>query len=315
MSPTPTPTTWIIGSAGQLGSALRASAHAPSEIRSLTSADIDLTDPTSVQSALAGLRPDDIVLNTAAYTDVDGAESDADRAAAVNAGGPEALARATAAAGAWLVHVSTDYVFGAAAGRAGDGAPVRSTPYEPADVGRHNPETVYGATKLDGERRALAADPRTTVVRTAWVYTGRSGDRDFVGTMRRLEDERDEITVVDDQTGSPTYSRDLADGLWELVARGPRPEVTGVVLHATNGGQATWFDVARAVFADIGADPERVRPCGTDQFPRPAPRPAYSVLSPASWTAAGLRPLRDWRTALHAAVTADGPGAPITPAE
>lgn len=297
-------TIWITGANGQLGSALRTSGRAPAGIRALTSADIDLAVPSSITPALAGLAAGDVVINCAAYTDVDGAESDEARAAAVNADGPEALATATAAAGAWLVHMSTDYVFGGAA--AGAGAPARATPYEPGEAGAAVPETVYGATKLDGERRVLAADPRATIVRTAWVYTGRPGDRDFVGTMRRLEAERDVVNVVDDQTGSPTYARDLADGLWDLVAQGHRAQVAGSVLHATNGGAATWFDVAQQVFTELGADPDRVRRCGTDEFPRPAPRPAYSVLSPDAWAAAGLRPLRDWRPALHAAMASAG---------
>ncbi|MFT4126382.1 MAG: dTDP-4-dehydrorhamnose reductase [Gordonia sp. (in: high G+C Gram-positive bacteria)] len=301
-------TSWIVGAAGQLGTALRDRAdRAPrgSAVRALTSADIDLTDPASVATALTGLRPGDVVINAAAYTDVDGAETDADTAAAVNTTGPGLLARACARADAWLIHVSTDYVFtGPPAGSAGAGRPVPATPYEPDDLAADaTPPTVYGATKLAGERAARSADPAATVIRTAWVYTGGPQSRDFVGTMRRLERDRATISVVDDQTGSPTYARDLADGLWELARGGRRPAVAGATLHATNAGAVTWWGVARAVFAEVGADPERVHPCGTDDFPRPAPRPAYSVLSQRSWTAAGLTPLRDWSAALHAAVS------------
>lgn len=305
---TPTGTIWILGAAGQLGTALRSRAPDGVEIRALSSADIDLADADSVASALATLRAGDVVLNTAAYTAVDAAESDADAAWAVNAVAPGLLADATAAANAWLIHVSTDYVFGdAVAGTAAPGAvqrPMRTTPYEPGDdADSLPPATVYGASKLAGERAALAADPTATIVRTAWVYTGGPDSPDFVGTMRRLERSRDTITVVDDQKGSPTYAVDLADGLWELVAGGRRPPVAGKILHATNTGAATWYDVAREVFTLVGADPARVRPCGTDDFPRPAPRPAYSVLSPRAWEGAGLTPLRGWAAAVTAAVT------------
>jgi dTDP-4-dehydrorhamnose reductase len=277
--------------------------------RPLTSADIDITDETSVAAALGDLGAGDVVVNCAAYTDVDGAESDPEGARRVNVTGPALLAAQTAAAGAWLIHVSTDYVFPGTPldgpGSAGD----RPDGYEPDDVSGE-PATVYGATKLAGERAALDADPRATVVRTAWVYTGGPESRDFVGTMRRLEQTRDTVSVVDDQLGSPTYCIDLADGLWELVAAGPRPEVTGTVLHATNAGRATWFEVAAAVFEEVGAERSRVLPTPTAEFRRPAPRPAYSVLSGRSWAAAGLTPLRDWRAALHASIVEPGGSLP-----
>ncbi|VTS46650.1 dTDP-4-dehydrorhamnose reductase [Gordonia terrae] len=301
------PTVYIVGAGGQLGTALQdRSAGVPDTVvRPLTSADIDIADPTSVAAALGDLAPDDVVVNCAAYTDVDGAESDTEGARRVNTAGPEVLAARTADAGAWLIHVSTDYVFPGTTDEGG--RPSAGDGYEPDDVSG-TPATVYGRTKLDGERAALSADPRTTVVRTAWVYTGGPDSRDFVGTMRRLEQSRETVSVVDDQLGSPTYSHDLADGLWELVAGGARPEVAGAVLHATNSGSATWFAVARGVFEEIGAGPDRVRPTTTAEFPRPAPRPAYSVLSGRSWTAAGLTALRPWRHALHAAIAASDAG-------
>ncbi|MGW0039650.1 dTDP-4-dehydrorhamnose reductase [Gordonia sp. NPDC003376] len=304
-------TVWIVGAAGQLGAALARRAPDGIAVRTLTSADVDVTDVASVRAALAGLAAGDVVINASAYTAVDKAEEEPGRAAAVNTDGPAHLAATADAAGAWLIHVSTDYVFdGPAAGSGGTGAPPRTTPYEPADSESvATSPTVYGATKLAGERAAILAAVSTTVVRTAWVYTGGPDSPDFVGTMRRLEAARDTITVVDDQTGSPTYAVDLADGLWELARRGPRADTgAGEILHATNAGAVTWCEVSRAVFAELGADPTRVRPCTTDEFPRPAPRPAYSVLSPASWAAAGLTPLRDWRVALHAAVS----GLPVT---
>ncbi len=304
-------TVWIVGAGGQLGAALLDSAHRPPHVRALTSRDIDISDAASVGRALADLDVGDVVVNCAAYTNVDAAESDRERAAAVNASGPANLATQTAGTGAWLIHISTDYVFGGAAAgspREGETRPApRTTPYEAIMIDDGPaPETVYGATKLEGERAARAADPTATIVRTAWVYTGGRDSPDFVGTMRRLEATRDAITVVDDQTGSPTYARDLADGLWELAARVGDDAVTGAVLHATNTGAATWFDVAQAVFAEVGADPARVSPVTTDEFPRPAPRPAYSVLDASSWAGAGLTPLRGWRDALAAAISEPG---------
>lgn len=290
-------TVHLIGASGQLGTALRATAPAGVVAAPYTSDDIDLIRRLSVRDALAGLRSGDVVVNAAAYTAVDDAETDWDLAFRVNAHGPALLAEATAAAGARLVHLSTDYVFSA--------PPGWTVPLEPGDLDPEaEPESIYGASKLAGERAARAADPSSTVVRTAWVYTGGPDSPDFVGTMRRLEAGRPEISVVDDQRGSPTYVSDLARGLWELVGHvgAPGDTTAGADLHATGAGEATWFQLAQAVFAGLGADPGRVLPCTTDQFPRPAPRPAFSVLSGRSWAQAGLTPLRDWREALTEAL-------------
>ncbi len=289
----------ITGAAGQVGSALVAAAAARGvEARALGREQLDVKSPASV-SAL-GLGPSTVLVNCAAHTAVDAAESDADAAEALNVRAPGLLAHRCAATGARLVHLSTDYVFGP--------APVPPRPWEPGDP--TGPQSVYGRTKLDGERAATAADPRTVVVRTAWVYTGRSaradGDgwaRDFVGTMGRLAGEGADPRVVADQTGSPTYAPDLAGGLLDLALLLERErERPGAVLHAAGGGAATWFDVARGVFARVGADPERVSPCTTAEFPRPAPRPAYSVLSPAAWAGWGLAPLPEWGDALDRAL-------------
>lgn len=272
----------VTGARGQLGTQLTRRTVEGLDIRGVTSRELDITDADAVRDAV---QPSMVVLNCAAYTAVDAAETDEAAATAGNATGPTILARACAAVGARLVHVSTDYVFDGTA----------SEPYEvDAPTG---PRTAYGRTKLAGERAVLAADPSAVVVRTAWVYTGAGSD--FVATMLRLERERETVAVVADQIGSPTYSADLADALLELAAR---PDVSGLVLHATNAGRASWYDLARAVFAGVGADPERVRPCTSAQFPRPAHRPAYSVLSPAAWAAAGLTPLRPWTDALDVAL-------------
>ena len=298
---------FVTGAAGQLGTAVREVAtagDAPLQVTPLTSADLDIADSESVRSALSGLAADDIVLNCTAYTDVDGAEEDHSGAHALNVDGPAHLVRVTKEKGAWLIHISTDYVFSGTPPRVAD-----VEGYEPGDVGPDDtPATVYGRTKLRGENVVLRGDPSSTIVRTAWLYTGGRDSRDFVGTMRRLEAQREVVNVVSDQTGSPTYARDLAAGLLELAAGGRTDATAGAVLHATNAGRATWFELAAQVFAEIGADPARVHPCTTADFPRPAPRPAYSVLSGRSWAAAGLTPLRDWRTALHEAVVAPGRG-------
>ena len=235
----------VTGAGGQLGRQildLASGGDRTGRTVGVGSAELDITDTSAVADAI---EPSMIVINCAAYTAVDAAETDIDRATAVNTDGPRNLARACAASGARLVHVSTDYVFDGTA----------TTPYEPDDAPA--PQSVYGRTKLAGERAVLAELPTANVVRTAWVYTGTGTD--FVATMRRLERERDVITVVDDQIGSPTYSRDLAAGLLEVAAS----PVTGSILHSTNAGTASWFDLARAVFAGVGADPERVRPCSS----------------------------------------------------
>ena len=281
----------VTGGRGQLGADLLAAAARAgiAEVRPPGSAELDVTDPAAVRAAvraLAGAGGSAVVVNAAAYTAVDAAECDSERAHAVNATGPAHLAAACVAHGARLVHVSTDYVF------AGDApAPYRSD--DPT-----GPRSVYGRSKLAGERAAL--DSGAHVVRTAWLYGAHGAN--FVRTMVRLERSHRAVTVVDDQRGSPTWTADLADGLVALALAADR--VPPGVLHCVNSGATTWCGFARAVFAEIGADPERVRPCTTAEFPRPAPRPANSVLDTASWTAAGLLPLRPWRAALAAAFTA-----------
>jgi dTDP-4-dehydrorhamnose reductase len=243
-----------------------------------TRADLDLTDTDAVARAVAG---HDVVVNAAAWTDVDGAESDEAGATAVNGAGVLALAQACQATGARLLHVSTDYVFN------GHG----TEPY-PEDAPT-DPVNAYGRSKLAGERAVLELLPRSGyVVRTAWLY-GAHGPN-FVSTMLRLERERDTLDVVDDQLGQPTWSRDLAE---RLVALGESDAPAGVY-HGTNSGATTWFGLARAVFALVGADPDRVHPTTSDRFPRPAVRPAYSVLGHGGWARAGLPPMRDWDAAL-----------------
>ncbi|AWV48978.1 dTDP-rhamnose modification protein [Mycobacterium leprae Kyoto-2] len=281
----------ITGAGGQLGSALAAQATAAGrDVLALTSSQWDITDAAVAERmGRSALKKNDVVVNCAAYTNVDGAESNELAAYAVNATGPEYIARACRCAGAALIHVSTDYVF---SGDFGSGANrVAPRPYEPTD--ETGPLGVYGRSKLAGEQAVLAAMPEATVVRTAWVYTGGTG-KDFVAVMRRLAAGDGPVYVVDDQIGSPTYVVDLAAALLQ-VADG---SVHGSVLHAANEGEVSRFGQARAVFEECGADPLQVQPVSTAQNPRSAARPAYSALSGRQSVAAGLTPLRPWRSAL-----------------
>lgn len=279
----------IAGAGGQLGGYLSSlAADQGREVLAHSSSQWDITDPAAAERIV---QRGDVVINCAAYTDVDGAETDEAGAFAVNEAGPGHIARACAAAGAQLIHVSTDYVFN---GDFGGAAP---RPYEPSD--QTAPQGVYARSKAAGEQAVLAALPEAVVVRTAWVYTGGAG-KDFVAVMRRLAAGDGPVDVVDDQIGSPTYVGDLAAALLQIVD----DRVPGPILHAANEGAVSRFEQARAVFEECGADPARVRPVGTDRFPRPAPRPAYSALSGGQSAAAGLRPLRPWRPALVAALAA-----------
>lgn len=283
---------WLVtGARGQLGQDLQLALAERNgdRVTALGRDELDLTDEAGtrarVREWLAGVGDDRAVLvNAAAYTAVDAAEDDEATAQLVNGRAPGWLADEMAGTGR-LIHVSTDYVFDGAA----------TTPY-PVDA-PVAPRSAYGRTKAAGERAVAAAGGDATTVRTAWVY-GRHGSN-FVRTMIRLEKERDTVSVVDDQVGSPTWSADLAAGLVTLGAR----EVAGPpVLHFTNAGQVSWRGLARAVFEEVGADPDRVLPTTTEAFPRPAPRPAYSVLDLTAWTDAGLTAPRPWRDALHVAM-------------
>lgn len=284
----------VTGGRGQLGRDLVAAATRAgiSRIRAPGPAELDITDSPAVSDAVAAAADGGarlVVINTAAYTAVDAAEREgAVRAHAVNAEGPGNLARACAIHQAHLLQVSTDYVF------AGE----QSSPHQVDDP--TVPRTVYGRTKLAGERAVLCSGARAHVVRTAWLYGAHGGN--FVRTMARLAQGREPVRVVDDQRGNPTWTADLADGLIALARAADRVPVG--VLHCVNAAATTWFGLARAVFTEIGADPDRVQPCSTTEFARPAPRPANSVLDTAGWAATGLPELRHWRRALHAAVVA-----------
>lgn len=282
----------ITGAGGLVGRVLTAQARGRGhEVLALTSSQCDVTNPTALEHHIdAG----DVVINCAAYTKVDDAENDVVNARAVNAAGAENVAHACARAGAELIHVSTDYVF---SGEFGGGQP---RPYEIDD--ETGPLSVYGLTKLEGEFEVLSAMPGAHVVRTSWIFSGGDGN-DFVAVMKKKAAGDEFVDVVADQIGSPTYVGDLVTALLE-VAEGSIGES---VLHAANGGQASRFEQAQAVFELAGADPSRVRPVGTDRHPRPAPRPSYSALASQRSAEAGLTPLRPWRDALAAAMAAGRP--------
>ncbi|MFD2756762.1 dTDP-4-dehydrorhamnose reductase [Gulosibacter faecalis] len=274
----------ITGAAGMLGQDLQR-ALTGRDVTALTRADLDITDAEAVRAAIAG---HDVVLNAAAYTAVDQAEEDEQAAYAINATGVEVLAKAAAEVGAKLVHYSTDYVF------QGDA----TTPY--AEDEPRDPLNAYGRTKAAGEKLALAAHPTGAyIVRTAWLYGG--GGPNFAKTMVKLAGSHPEITVVNDQLGQPTYTRDLAEQTVRLLDA----DAPAGIYHGTNSGETTWFDFAREIFRRSGNDPERVKPTDSTQFVRPAARPAYSVLGHDAWRAAGLEPMRNWQEALEAAA-ADG---------
>lgn len=272
---------WLVtGAGGMLGVDLVA-ALGGRDLTAMTRADLDVTDPAACLAAVTG---HDVVVNAAAWTGVDDAETHEPAAFAVNAVGASHLARACAVAGARMLQVSTDYVFG------GDG----TAPYD--EDAPTAPRSAYGRTKLAGEWAVRSALPyRSWVVRTAWLY-GAHGPN-FVATMRRLEGERETVSVVDDQTGQPTWTAELADQIIALVDA----EAPAGTYHGTSSGSTTWFGFARLVFELAGADPDRVRPTTTDEFPRPAPRPAWSVLGHDRWAAAGLGPMRPWDEGLRAA--------------
>lgn len=263
----------VTGAAGMLGRDLVPLLAAEHDVTAVD-LDVDITDPSSVSACVTSVRPE-AVFHLAAWTDVDGAEADESRAMAVNRDGTGNAARAAAAAHAALVVVSTDYVF--------DGT--KPEPYveddPPAPLG------AYGRTKLAGERAAIAAHPAgTRIARTAWLY-GAHG-RNFVDTMRRLGSARDEVTVVADQEGSPTWTKDLAPALVALLDLPPG------TYHTAGGGSVTWAGFAEAIFAGAGLGC-RVVPTTTAAFGRPAPRPARSILAV---TRPGAPRLRHWREAL-----------------
>ena len=274
---------WLVtGAGGMLGRDVVTSLERRGEMTlALTRHHLDITDEAAVTAAVLGFGPD-VIVNCAAWTAVDEAEAHEDEAFSANGLGARVLAAACAAAGARLIHVSTDYVFG------GDA----SKPYAERDACL--PRTAYGRSKLAGEKAVAELLPVSGfIVRTAWLY-GAHGPN-FVRTMIRLERDRETVDVVEDQRGQPTWTMDVADQIVALVRAG----AAAGVYHATSSGETTWFGLAREVFRLLGADPRRVRPVASSAYPRPAPRPAYSVLGHGAWAGAGIKPIPDWRPRLE----------------
>jgi dTDP-4-dehydrorhamnose reductase len=270
----------ITGAGGMLGSDL-AQALAGADVAAPTRAELDVTDLESVREAARGA---DVVINAAAFTRVDDAESEEASAFAINATGAGNVAIAATEAGATLVHYSTDYVFDGTA----------TTPY--AENHPTHPVTAYGRTKAAGERLVLANGPtRTFLLRIAYLY-GAHGPN-FTATMLRLAAERETVSVVTDQIGQPTWTTDVAAQTLALLDSDASPGI----YHATNSGSASWYEFAKAIFETAGLDPERVLPTDSAHYVQRAPRPAYSVLGHDAWARAGLPQMRDWREALREA--------------
>jgi dTDP-4-dehydrorhamnose reductase len=248
--------------------------------------ELDITDTTAIDRLLERLHGEpgslDAIVNCAAWTDVDGAEQKREAAGAVNADGAGNLARSAARVGVPLLHISTDYVFDGVAPLDADGRPRAYVESDPT-----GPRSVYGSTKLDGERQVLAASPRHTVVRTAWLY-GVDGPN-FVETMLRLAGERNAVQVVDDQVGSPTWSGHLAPAVIGLLER----DIRGLV-HMTGAGEISWNGFAKEIFrqADVTC---LVETASSAQMARAAPRPAWSALVSER---DDILPMPDWRDGL-----------------
>lgn len=280
---------WLItGGSGQLGIAVS------QELDKLgiafdtwSSRDLDITQSSNTSEAIEKLSPT-VIINCAAWTDVDGAENHEIDASRVNSDGPENLAIAAKRCNSKLIHVSTDYVFSGES----------QTPWQIAD--EINPQSAYGRTKAQGESRVLANySENSFLVRTAWLYS--PWGKNFAKTMTKLALKgTGEVRVVDDQVGQPTSASDLAKQLVEL---GLSTSPAGIY-HGTNSGQASWYEFAQEIFKLASADVGRVTPVSSSEYPRPAKRPSYSVLSHDAWANTSVKAMRDWRIALAEAMPA-----------
>ncbi len=290
---------WLVtGAGGMLGQELctELAGRTGAKVTAATRTTLDITDPDAVRDAVGG---HDVVVNAAAWTDVDGAEAREQDATLVNGVAVGHLATACAHSGARLIQVSTDYVF------AGD-SPL---PY-PEDAPTA-PVNAYGRGKLAGEQAVLRLLPEHGyIVRTAWLYALHG--RNFVTTMLRLSDQRDTVAVVSDQHGQPTWAAALARQLVTLGEAAHAGPVPAGIYHGTAAGRTTWYGLAREIFALRGLDPTRVVPTSTDKFPRPAARPAHSMLAHRRWAGTGVAPLADWRGMLAEALGSPPSGTSVT---
>jgi dTDP-4-dehydrorhamnose reductase len=274
---------WLItGGSGQLGIAVSEELDSRGLIfTALSSNELDITDNKVVANFIATNSPR-VIVNCAAWTDVDGAESNEESASKVNGHGPENLAIAAVAMGSRLIHVSTDYVFSGESQK----------PFEIDD--QIDPQSAYGRSKAEGEKKVLTTYPENSyVVRTAWLYSAKG--KNFAKVMTRLALKGNgEVRVVNDQIGQPTSAVDLANQIVDL-GLGVAP---AGIFHGTNAGQASWFEFAQEIFLLTGADINRVLPVSSSEYPRPAKRPSYSVLSHKEWTKTSIAPMREWKIAL-----------------
>jgi dTDP-4-dehydrorhamnose reductase len=276
----------IVGAAGQLGRALVASKPKSAQVTAVDIGELDITSRDAVSNTVRALKPD-VIINAAAYTQVDKAETEPERANAINAEGPLHLAGAAQAVGARLIHISTDYVF--------DGQSAK--PYRPTDPAA--PMGIYGASKLAGERHALEQCERALVIRTAWLYS--ANGHNFVHTMLKLMRERDELRVVADQTGAPTWAATLAQVVWTGASK---PILRGVY-HWTDAGTTSWHGFAVAIQEEARARGLLTRnvpvhAIRTEDYPTPAKRPAYSVLDCSATVADFGVAQTPWRNTLRA---------------
>lgn len=279
----------LTGTAGQLGSELQQTLAPLGEVMGVDRHQLDLTQPDQIRQVIGEFQPD-VIVNAAAYTAVDKAETETELANAINGTAPTIMAEAAQQLGAALIHVSTDYIF--------DGK--KNTPYTEDNI--PDPINAYGQSKLLGEEGVLGNCDRALILRTAWVY-GAQGKGNFVKTMLRLGAEREELRVVVDQVGTPTWTGDLANAIANLVQSLKSDTLRGIY-HFTNSGAISWYDFAVAIFEEakqIGfpLQVKRVVPITTAEYPTPAARPAYSVLSTQKISAVlGNHPAH-WRTGLR----------------
>ncbi len=279
--------TWLItGGSGQLGIAVSQELGARGILfQAVGSEELDITKGPIVRDFVSHLSPK-VIVNCAAWTDVDGAETNALQASRVNSDGAANVAVSARECGAKLIHLSTDYVFSG----------VGNIPWEINDA--KDPQSSYGRSKAEGEERVLHIYPKnSTIVRTAWLYS--PWGKNFVKTMtRHAIIGVDEVRVVNDQIGQPTSARDLATQIVELsLSNGPAG-----IYHGTNSGQTSWFDLAQEIFRFADADIRRVVPISSSEIKRPAKRPSYSVLGHRDWANTTLQPMKDWQIALAEAM-------------
>ena len=267
----------ITGSNGMLGHDLISVLNDNHDLILTTSKTLDITDEKKVMDLISESKPD-IVINSAAYTDVDGCETNQDLAFSVNGEGVGNLAKACSEVDSALVHISTDYVF--------DGS-ARSPISEDGEIG---PISIYGKSKLKGEQAILDNLDKFFIIRTAWLY-GVNG-KNFPKTMLELAENHSEITVVYDEVGTPTYTPDLAEAISELI----ETDYYGIY-HITNSGSCSWCEFARYIF-EIAQKDVKVIPVTASEFARPAPRPSYSVLDNKNWIENGFEPLRSYKDAI-----------------